>query len=126
MSITALDVAKKALELAEASPDTIYKTDSSGICRYVHRDSEGQPIPGEGCLFGQALAALGVAVPTSCEGSNINAVIRELIDRAHFSWGRLGQHMATAQSEQDAREPWSVSARYLRLAIASQEQEVAA
>lgn len=121
MSITALDVAKKALELAEASPDTIYQTDNSGICRYVHRDSEGQPIPGEGCLFGQALAALGVVVPVAHEGNNIASVIRDELQSDFPTWSGLGGAMNMTQSDQDAREPWGVAARHLRKALAPVE-----
>lgn len=59
--MTPLEVARKALEIAEANPDHVYQQaigpEGVGACAYVHIDG-GVPEPG--CLFGRAFFELGV------------------------------------------------------------------
>jgi len=110
---TALDVARKALELADAKPDYVYEPPiEGGSCYYVHRDDEGDPIPGKGCLFGQALAALGVSVDQSHEHNSISSVMADEFDVDLRD--PISKAMDRAQAEQDSRKPWGEAAAILR------------
>lgn len=106
---TALDLAKKALEIAEANPDYVYP---SGDCVYVEdeHDEKGS------CLFGQALIALGVWPETldAYYDTNIVGVLDDM-DVHHPKRAFL----EAAQMGQDAGAPWGSDdvAGYLRTYI---------
>lgn len=115
MKLTTKDVALKAVELADANPDFIYKSPeitpgTRGMCTYVHRDEEDNSPTGEGCLFGQALMALGVDPNTIPESLHIAVAMRDLgIENTGFA-----ETMVSAQGNQDAGIPWGAAVENLR------------
>lgn len=135
--ITATQVAEKAVELADANPEFVYQPqrDEMGYvhgCAYVHRDSLGNP-NGEGCLFGQALVALGVSPYDIGEGVHVGKTMENLgivedgsVDHYALESEPKGlvQAMVKAQSEQDAREPWGLAITRVKSAL--RQQAVAA
>lgn len=101
---TALDVARKAVDLANANPDHIYQPQpNTAGCMYVHRDENGKRIDGEGCLFGQAMIAVGVPVTRDDEHTHIGAVLHS---KGLDGPGDLLGLMEQVQSCQDARDTW--------------------
>jgi hypothetical protein len=62
-------IEKKVRDLAAERPDFVYDKGGSEGCRYGA--NETQP----GCIFGQALAALGSPVPSYWEGKSINGLM---------------------------------------------------
>ena len=114
--ITPLDVAKKALELAEANPDFVYVSpvQTAGINEDCFYFWKGRP----SCLFGQALAALGFGPDDVAEFAGINVVLERLFpdpavksDADRFAkYGGLD----IAQSYQDEGEPWGKAAEPIR------------
>lgn len=118
MTITAVDVARKAVELAEANPEFVYKSEGDR-CLYVHRDDEGKP-NGEGCLFGQALVGLGVDPERlkPCEGLEISVVLSNLgVDRDLD----LVDAMDSTQSDQDCSTAWGEAIGHTKDALAELE-----
>lgn len=90
------DLAKKALELAEASPDFVY-TDAGSGCVYVEEDVNGELVGS--CLFGQAFLALGVDPATLVEDNNTGIEALLGIDIATTGFG-------SAQGCQDVGIAW--------------------
>lgn len=112
-TITTLDVALKAVELADANPEHVYEKDGSGFCTYVHRGEGGVPT-GYGCLFGQALTALGVTgIP---EGVDIGSALKRLGVTGDAD-GTLERVLQRAQSEQDRGIPWRAAIAPVKAAI---------
>jgi len=108
--VTPLDVARKALELIDASPEFKYSGDPFVGCAYLRRDEDGN-VTGEGdCLFGQALISLGVPVEylDQQEGNGIETVL------AHLETGEStpvpGGHLTYAQWAQDDEQAWGSDA----------------
>lgn len=126
-TITALDVAMKAVELAEANPEYIYQPpmNSEGTiegCWYVHRDERTGEPDGNGCLFGQALVQLGVKPSAITEGIHVGVVLHDLgITEGSMHTDPLLDAMVRAQGEQDAREPWGEAIEPIKTALAASE-----
>lgn len=133
-TITAKDVALKAVELATAAPDHIYTPtqdqfgDITG-CAYVHRNPFGWPT-GDGCLFGQALVQLGVRPNAIPEGNHIAATLKHLgitdeevtrPSHSEFTGDPLLVAMVRAQNDQDGREPWGKAIAHVEAALATEE-----
>ena len=80
MTITIKALMDKVRELAEARPDFNYRKqdefNESVGCSYLGLGTN-HPDRGEGCIMGQALAALGVSRETleECEGDTIDGLI---------------------------------------------------
>lgn len=120
-TITALDVARKALELADANPGFIYQRPVAGEgCKYVHyRDSDA---PEGGCIFGQALLALGVKVDDIPENIGIRALLPELGIEGGM-YGELAHSMGYAQGRQDGGATWRAATSDLRSVVAMLDRE---
>lgn len=134
--ITTVQLAKAAVEVAKASPDTVYHRVPAGdgdderglgVCRYFFL---GEP----SCLFGHALARLEVpAFENSLNSSGIPRVLERLKDgREHALpdgsspvWV-LGSAIADAQCRQDQGVTWGVVAVELDKAVQAYEAAVAA
>lgn len=130
--ITALDVAKRAIELADAAPDFIYVTEEGRQtspttpegCMYVHdRDTES---PTGGCLFGRALLGLGFEPEQLSEGVAVDGLLRglgipdvEYTQRGQVGW--LSFSIGAAQRRQDQGETWGEAVSDLRTRVASAE-----
>ena len=109
-TITALDVARKALELADADPEFVYQPERTGGnitgCKYVHEDGEG------GCIFGQALLGLGIKSDAIPEFIAIDEVMHRL--GVESTDPKLEDYMQLTQGNQDAGHPWSEAVAVLR------------
>lgn len=115
-TITALDVARKALELADADPEFVYQPEGSDAptttgCKYVHRDADGKPT-GEGCIFGQALTGLGVNPDDIREFISVDEVMHRL--GIESTDPKLEDYMQLTQANQDGGDPWGLSIATLR------------
>lgn len=123
---TALQIAEKAIQLADQNPDFVYevpKTDNPdynpyGDCLYVH-EGKGS------CLFGQAIMDLGI-VDAEYLSKNAGWRIGELIyQMAHNGLVEPGSDalhsaMTRAQMEQDAFKPWADAIAPLREYVGKQ------
>lgn len=104
------DLARKALEIAEANPDHIYEQptldDGYEACAYVDpRTLEGS------CLFGRAFLALGVTPEDLLEVNTLGICSALDVDVNSPEYGLL----ANAQGLQDVGIPWGAEpAGYLR------------
>lgn len=119
--ITTKDVALKAIELADANPEHVYQSPltsegNRGMCTYVHRDKDAAPT-GYGCIFGQALMALGVDPDTIPESLHIGIAMKDLGVEATDQ--DLIDSMVVAQGEQDAGQTWERAVRHLRAEVAA-------
>lgn len=103
--VTAAEVIAKARELAAARPKHVYLTpsESDSVCSY-YRDRSGEP--GQGCLFGQALALLDITDPK--EGESIFSV---LLDHGIPCSDSDSEWLTAVQSSQDGGDPWGEAIR---------------
>jgi hypothetical protein len=122
---TALQIAEKALQLADQHPDFVYfppKTDDPdynpyGDCMYVH-EGKGS------CLFGQAILELG-AVDVDYLDEHKDARIGTLIKQMErdglmeSSPEGLLSAMTRAQMDQDVFKPWADAVASLREYVGS-------
>lgn len=129
MSITIEDVARKAVELADANPEHIYR--QADGCLYVHRDESGLPT-GYGCIFGQALIALGVSADVIPEGKSIagtlahlgifGGTIPDFIHHGVIPGEPLLTAMTQAQTHQDLGSPWGKAIQPVKDALREMEE----
>lgn len=108
--ITAEQLMAKARELAAASPDFIYEPGREAVneefnCKYM--PDEIQP----GCLFGQALTALGVELIPEFEGVGVSDLLRRVQGHPEpvSSQPKVWDWLDTAQARQDGGEPWGMA-----------------
>lgn len=111
-------VIDKAIELAEARPDHIYQQPpGTQTCSYVP-----QPEAPEGCIFGQALMALGVPEATlrrfEAQASPAGVGITVLLDRLRISYpDHVRYSLREAQNQQDTGQEWGAGVlRHLKRA----------
>ena len=115
---TALQIAEKAIEIADQNPDYVYVSpinpdDDYADCVYVH-DGKGS------CLFGRALMGLGVADADYLD-QNKDFRIKPLFWKMtsdglvdFTSDDRLLSEMTIAQMAQDNHETWADAVATLR------------
>ena len=97
------DVEGKVRELAAANPTYVYRADPNaylGRCEY--RPNSVQP----GCVFGQALIALGAEIPAEWEGRGIVQLYGLLGIEATFVQKRWSE---TLQFNQDRNSSWGTA-----------------
>ena len=97
--------------VAEKGREFVYKRPSSaddpGPASCLYNPTDQYP---HACLFGTALARLGVEVPSRFEGEGIDTVLTEL-----FGWeftpenDQVLQAASRAQSLQDSGHPWGAA-----------------
>lgn len=149
MQYTEIEVARKAVELADANPEFTYKApllvadnetyfladDGSlvddcgyevdpegGECRYVHTEEDGTKVPG--CLYGQALHALGMplAAMASYEENSVSMFW------GRHSWDEMSpvlKAIQSSQQNQDRGEAWGEAIEPVKKALAELEGEAA-
>ena len=141
-TITPEDVARKAIELAEANPDYIYEAPKDGDgfvqgCQYVNRDPQTGVPTGEGCIFGRALVELGVDPESIPEGGHVAATLKHLgitdfevrrttLLARGYAGDPLLVAMVLAQNNQDDKRPWGEAILPVSINLAATRQEVAA
>lgn len=120
--VTVKDVALKAVELAEASPEFVYEPtrDEEGYlndCSYIHYDEQGGPTGG--CLYGQALLALGFTPENIAdyEGDRVTAPLTGLL-YVDDTDQPLVVAMEESQRLQDTDSPWSDAIKPVKDALA--------
>lgn len=110
--VTVAQIEAEVSRLASENPDFVYQPpeglsadEGQDFCFYVHRDANGNPIKGQGCIIGQALAALGIEVDENWEGNSAASVVehytRCLSDEARY--------LNRVQRRQDHGQPWGVA-----------------
>ena len=105
--IKADTLVREVLALADSNPSYVYcPPPRTGRRQYAHGDTPG-------CLFGYALARLGVPLYrlTAYEGRTISEVLRGLGVQVPE---RLHQPLAEVQRRQDLQVPWGEATRALR------------
>lgn len=145
-TITTEAVALKAIELADANPAFVYvapelevdnefvfenedgelvdmdgytfSDGNMGDCRYVHKTEAG---PVGGCLYGQALLALGMAPSelSGHEGDGIASVIEPGTN--YLDQARLTVALGDSQSLQDGGEPWAKAIEPVKAFLAKRD-----
>lgn len=103
--LTVGDVAREAIRLAKEHPDATYSGPPVPGCFYTQGTAAGN----RGCLFGQALANLGVPAETlagldRATGSSPISVV--LFDLGVRSTDRADVALGDAQALQDNGRPW--------------------
>lgn len=94
------DVEREVRELAKQFPNTVYT--APNVCSYLR----GPAGPGEGCVFGQALAKLGVSPDflKGYEGITIGTLLNEALASTplieQYDWANI------VQGSQDFGTPW--------------------
>jgi hypothetical protein len=118
-----VDLVAKVREIAAAAPDYVYVRptgDTSGPCYNVHRDTGGNIIPGQGCIIGRALTALGWMPPPPQEQNDEAPEDRSGVTTLYWNtvyaakaddMARL-QWLATVQGKQDGGATWSRAVAY--------------
>ena len=73
-------IAREVVRLADENPEHTYQPpEDSDSCLYIHTDDDGAPLPGTGCIFGQALQNLGVDREALLDDEQpINELLRDL------------------------------------------------
>jgi hypothetical protein len=106
MTVTTLpplpDLITEMRRLAAERPDFVYVGPSGlmGACFNVHRDREGQPIPGQGCIIGRALTNLGYVFDVEQDGAGVDELY-DWDDEKRLRWA------ARVQRKQDGGETWA-------------------
>jgi hypothetical protein len=78
MTVTTLpplaDLVTEIRRLATERPDFVYSPPmpNSSACYNVHRDEYGRPIPGAGCIVGQAMTNLGYVFDSEEDGQGVD------------------------------------------------------
>lgn len=110
-NITAGDVRAKIKELAAERPTYTYvKPKGAQFCLYVHEDSSGAPIKGEGCIVGQALVALGVDPNTLVDVfMDAESLLYDFGINDNSESGTDAEWVEKAQSAQDFGKEWAVA-----------------
>lgn len=113
---TALQVAEKAIQLADQNPHFIYEPPGSGAirdCLYVHEDKGS-------CIFGRALLDLGVADAAYLDlhkDERIGGLVVRLQADGHLEGhadAALRARMTGTQIAQDDGNPWADAVASLR------------
>lgn len=106
------DVIAKVRELAAADPEFVYSGDAEGypVCKYIHKDD--QP----GCIFGQALLALGVSPDRlreydDTEDSTITSILCQLAGADRIADAQKLAWCGQCQRAQDSNEQWAEAIR---------------
>jgi len=121
---TALQVAEKAIQLADQNPHFVYGPPKSpenrfGDCVYIH-EGKGS------CLFGQALMALGVADAEYLDKNKdwrIGTLLTRLAEEGYierFGDQVLLSRMGAAQRAQDDKFQWADAVATLREYVGKQ------
>lgn len=111
-----MDVAKKAIEIAQVSVDTVYNL---GDVEIISPDT-GEPIQcsylvgeagnGKGCIFGQAMMALNPEIESTLkqkEGRSVFHILRKLAKKDVSGHEHaLCSAMTSVQIKQDDRQTW--------------------
>lgn len=141
-------VARKAIELAEANPEFVYEIptprpddetyflNAEGVvvdeygypaegasCLYVHETGDG---PKGGCVFGQALLAVGLTPEELApfEQNGISALF--LGDAVGLKAGSILDAMSKMQTRQDGGDAWGKAVEPLKAWFAKRELVVSA
>lgn len=128
-TFTAEDVAREAIRLAYEHPDAIYEA-ADGTCRYAGGTAAGRT----GCLFGQALRALGVDETTLAErGDQVDPAIEDVPGISQLlgllgvdapvtfngdKYEGIGAALDQTQTFQDNSAPWGRAIRPLVTEVA--------
>jgi len=115
-TLTFTDLARKAVEIADASPDFIYVpppplTTRGPRCAYANPDGTGS------CLFGQAMIALGatgLARETTGGIINVAPLVGFVETGTPADRMLLRYALGSAQGNQDAGMPWGQAVWPLR------------
>lgn len=97
--ITAEQLIEKVRELVTANPEFVYRR-PEGQISCLYREHNGTP----GCLFGQALTALGVELTDVHERRTIDVLLPQLgisVTRLQVEW------MMSVQNAQDLGQSWA-------------------
>lgn len=122
--ITTAQIIVSIRNLAAANPDFVYeKPEGDAVCRYIHRDAEGEPIEGEGCIVGRVVTGFNIpAIKIDpSEGSGASSLLRRLESDGLVSisgWVDL-QWIARVQEAQDAGARWPRAVEYADAADAA-------
>ena len=104
--LTVEAVAAKVRELAAERPGFVYEM-SGSACLYVHRDPNTlERIEGQGCIVGQACAALGWVIPVELEKKSVGVVL-DVVGRDVNN--EAGGWLDFVQGQQDSGHPWGVA-----------------
>lgn len=108
--LTTESVAAKVREIAAERPDFTYrKMAGHRACFYVHRDPNTlERIEGQGCIVGQAFAALGWVVPLELEQKGVRVVL-ELVGRDVDN--EAGHWLDLVQGQQDGGATWDMAVK---------------
>lgn len=138
--LTIEQVARKAVELADAKPGFVYDTpkffdeeeqeEFEGDCQYLHHEDNGV-LPG--CLYGHAFLELGLPVEkvATFENNDVLAALQDLglvTNRSEYTdecasgaIESLPAAILEAQRRQDASRPWGEAVEPLKAVLAKVE-----
>lgn len=114
-TFTPQDVLNKVIEIGNRFPDFNYRAQTtpnhSISCRYLSAGfdySTEQEIPGQGCIVGQALRALGVSkeVLREYEGLAVYNVLLRLLDHEYLAFEKGINSLTLIQDRQDSGCTW--------------------
>lgn len=107
-TLTDTQVYEALTKLAEENPSKVYKSpDELGQCLYVHRDDQGERIPG--CIVGTVLNRLGVPLEEleKHEGNGATAVIANAgIEGLSYD---MVSFLRAVQRHQDSGYDWELA-----------------
>lgn len=124
-TFTAKDVLNKVIEIGNRFPDFVY-TDQGDThtCSYLHagfRDPDEENtldfVPGQGCIVGQALRALGVTVDDLKEFDNGGYTAGHVVGSLNgfIANDDISQALNEIQSRQDLGKSWGEAVKNVRV-----------